>query len=293
MIFRLASLVAVIGILLALPVGAAPALASTVYGADGHAGGAQAGSSPIRFGGAALNPSTGKVALSGVARYSSVPASSGDDCYVKTEKNKRFKGYKPWHTTDPGKSYFADWLNQLYSVSRARYLTGEGYTYQVQFCAEGGGNTKNGWHQWFNGELMFYKSRIDSKIKWIWGKGVSSGGSVNTTLSFSVSQGPVNIGASTTVTTGVGTYEGDFGPDGHFSNFPKKLSKYDINRINTYFVSPHTWPWDGTSSFEGNTGQVVYEWPMHYAKTHTLYFEDGVQLHGFCATVTGICSTPW
>jgi|HubBroStandDraft_1064217.scaffolds.fasta_scaffold06963_6 hypothetical protein len=225
MLRRLAPVIAAIGLLPALTLGTVPGLASAVRGSGGRVSHVRLVSSPIQFGGAGLSPSTGKVTLSGAAHYSTASASSGDDCYVQTEKNKSFKGYKPWHTVDQGNSYFADWLDQLYSVSHARYLVGEHWTFQVQFCTEGGGNTDHSWNQWFDGELMFYQSRVDSKIKWIWGKGASSSGSVATTLSFSVAKGPVNIGASTTVTTGVGSYEGDFGPDGHFSDVPEKLDK--------------------------------------------------------------------
>lgn len=119
MLRRFAPVIPVVGLVAALALGASPGLASTVPGSHGRASHVHVVSSPIRFGGGALNPSTGKVTLSGAARYSDAPASSGDDCYIKTEKNKRFKGYKPWHTTDQGNSYYADWLDQLYSVSKA------------------------------------------------------------------------------------------------------------------------------------------------------------------------------
>jgi hypothetical protein len=269
-------------------------LASTLHRAHGRPHNSmEMGTAPIQTGGAVLTPSSGKLTLIGARRYRAHAASADGDCYIKTEKNKKFKGYKPWHTTEQGVSYITDWLNQLYSVSDARYLQGEHETFQVQFCAVGGGNTHHSWHEWFVGEALFYKSTSDRKIKWTWGKGASKSGGINTTLSFSVAKGPATIGASTTVTTGVGSYEGDFGSDGHFTNYPKKLVKYNLNRINTYFVSPHTWPWDGTSSFEGNTGQVVYEWSMSYARTHSLHFEDAVQIRGFCATALGVCSKPW
>src|SRR5580658_1392472 len=112
MLRRSTTVIALGGLILSLAVGAGPGMASTVRGAPGRAPHVRPVSSPIQFGGAALNPSTGKVTLSGAAKYSDAPASSGDDCYVKTEKNKRFKGYKPWHTVDQGESYYADWLNQ-------------------------------------------------------------------------------------------------------------------------------------------------------------------------------------
>ncbi len=138
-----------------------------------------------------LNPSTGKLALLGDARYRGTTSTAGD-CYVKTEKNSKFKGYAPWHTSEQGVSYVNDWLNQLYSVSDARFLAND-----------------------------------------------------------------------------------------------------NLNRINSFFVSPHTWPWDGTSNFEGNTGQVVYEWSMNYKRHHKFYFEDAAQIRGFCATALGVCSKPW
>jgi hypothetical protein len=32
---------------------------------------------------------------------------------------------------------------------------------------------------------------------------------------------------------------------------------------------------------------------MSYAHTHSLHFEDAVQIRGFCATALGVCSKPW
>lgn len=71
-----------------------------------------------------LYPATGKLKLTGAAHYltSAAPASTGSDCYVKTERNRKFKGYRPWHSAEQGKSFVIDWLNQLYSLSDARAL---------------------------------------------------------------------------------------------------------------------------------------------------------------------------
>ncbi len=245
---------------------------------------------PSQVAGATLNPRTGKLTLTGGASHHA-PADAAapeSQCYVKTEKNRKFKGYTPWHNSAQGTSHIFDWLNQLYSISDARYLSGH-FTYQVQFCSVGGGNTHNGWHEYFIGNALYVYQKADSKIKWTWGTGASKNGHIATSLNFSVAKGPVNIGASTTVTTGVGNYEGDFGEDGNFYRYPTNLKRYNLNRVNTYFLSPSSWPWDGTAHFEGNTGQVVYEWSMNYIRKHPPWFGDVADMKGFCAAVNG-CS---
>jgi hypothetical protein len=275
--------------------------ASLAFAAPPHQSSGSAGGRPVlavgsgQLAGAALYPATGKLRLTGAAHFlaPAAPASTGSDCYVKTEKNRKFKGYRPWHNTEQGKSFIIDWLNQLYSISDARFLQNEGKTYQVQFCSVGGGNTSHGWHQWFNGNALFYQAKSDHKIKWIWGTGTSSDGGIKTALSFSVAKGPVNIGASTTVTTGVGSYLGTFGEDDAFGSYPKSAKKYDLNRVNTYFLSPHNHIWDGTAHFEGNTGQVVYEWSMSYIRKHAVYFSDVVGIAGLCGELFGRCSKPF
>lgn len=41
---------------------------------------------------------------------------------------------------------------------------------------------------------------------------------------------------------------------------------------------------DGTGSFEGNTGQELYEWPE--ANTTTYYFNSFAEMHA-------LCGSPW
>jgi hypothetical protein len=94
-----------------------------------------------------------------------------------------------------------------------------------------------------------------------WGTGQSSSTEA-ISLNFQLAAGPASVGASVGVSPGVGTYGGDIGSDGRFTNYPGDWNQYKRNRVNAFFVSPHRWPWDGTNSYEGNTSEVLYEWPM-------------------------------
>jgi hypothetical protein len=209
------------------------------------------------------------------------PEAASADCYTKTEANSNLKGYTPWHTSASGTSFTYDWLDQLYSVSGARYLwNGKNWywTYQIQYCTSGGGEVINGYHMNFIGNAIMWEARdtTSAKISWTWGNGTT--GNPSSTLSFALTYGVAAIGASTQAPGG-GTFAGDLGNDGRFPGIAIP-SYWEAGRINTYWQSPANWPWDGTTGYAGNTGQVLYEWPMG---TQIGAFYSYTDLQAFCA----------
>ena len=204
-------------------------------------------------------------------------------CYTQTELNSNFKAYTPWHSARSGTSFSFDWLNQLYAIAYARRLYGSSgsayWTYQIQYCTSGGGQVFNGYHMNFAGNAIMWEATANNdnaKIGWKWPSGTS--GNPTSSLSFVVSYGPVSIG-STSQAPGGGTFTGDLGNDGRFPGIMVPDS-WQVDRANTYWVSPANWPWDGTEGFAGNTAQVLFEWPMG---THIGTFYSYADLQAFCA----------
>jgi hypothetical protein len=196
-------------------------------------------------------------------------------CVINTKANSNFRAYTPEVWGQSGNSYTNRWTFNGYSVDNARFVSGR-WTFQTEQCVTGGGTSWNSWHQYFNGA-----STTESGTQLLgqtWGTGVSNS-STSTTLNFNVSAGPVQIGASTTITPGVGSYTGSTGHDPNIVGYPYS-SGLDVNRVNANFVSPHSWVWDGTGSFEGNNGQALWETSESGASVSTYNF-IGMKL--FCA----------
>lgn len=179
--------------------------------------------------------------------------------------NSRIHAHTPWNDTASGNHETVDFMHEAYTVTNARKLYGGGgayWTFQDMVCSTGGGEpTANGYHVWFSGTAVALDRSNNDKIGAKWGKGESNS-TVSTTFNFSLSAGVATIGASVGIQPGVGSYEGDIANDGKFPGWKNSWDPNQYNRVNAFFISPHRWPWDGATSFEGNTSQALYEWPM-------------------------------
>lgn len=194
-------------------------------------------------------------------------------CIIDVQKNRNFRAYTPWHAAGSGSSWEIDYLGALYSVDDARFVSGHA-TFQATVCTAGGGTTSHAWHQYLDGGAIWYDGSADSWIGRRWANHQTNG-TVVSSLNFSVSAAPAQIGGSVGITVGSFTYTGDPGADPNIT--PSIKPAYNVNRINTFFVSASNHWWDGTGSFEGNTGQELYEWPE--ASTTTYYFNSFAELH--------------
>jgi len=72
-------------------------------------------------------------------------------CVVSNSGRPNLTVYQPWDLTGQGNSYYVQYLYHVYSIDFARYVSGVGYTFQVETCTTGGGDVWNDYHQWFNG----------------------------------------------------------------------------------------------------------------------------------------------
>ena len=147
------------------------------------------------------------------------------------------------------------WLLSPYSIKHARFLA-SGPTFQVEMCLVGSGHSWNYWHQWFDGGAIVLKYTTPLLIGSKWGTKVVNG-SANATLNFQLSKGVASIGGSTQVKN-YATHSGDTGGDPNLA-VPKAWQKYDINRVNAFYISSHDLFFQGTGSSEGNVGHALYE----------------------------------
>jgi hypothetical protein len=202
-------------------------------------------------------------------------------CIVETRRHAALIGYTPLTIYQEGNSYEFHWLIGPYAVQHARYLSGH-YTFQAELCMTGSGHTWNWYHQWFDGggDVQLYRQPL--LIGWNWGKGVVKG-SASAALSFQLSKGGVTIGGSTEISN-YGTHSGDTGHDPDMS-WPGSWNKYDVNRVNGFYSSAHTFIFQGTGSSEGNASQALSE----FASNGTVDFSygGGVTIRAFCAHLLG------
>jgi hypothetical protein len=140
---------------------------------------------------------------------------------------------------------------------------GKYWTFQDMLCSTGGGQSKTAYHLWFVGTAVTLAQTTDFELgRPKWGKGETKC-NVNISLGFSIAHGPASVTASAgNICLGGGTIGGDIGSDGRFGHYPSAWQNYQRNRVNAFWVSPHNWPWDGSTSYEGNDSEVLYEWPM-------------------------------
>src|SRR5258708_2683487 len=156
-------------------------------------------------------------------------------------------GYKPLAVHKGGRSHSMTWLLSPYSVKRARVLVGVGATFQVEMCIVGAGHSWNFWHQWFDGGAIVLRYTKPLMIGNKWGTRVVDG-AASATLSFQLSKGVASIGGSTQVKN-YATHSGDTGGDPNLT-VPKKWRKFNINRVNAFYISSHDVFFQGTGSNE-------------------------------------------
>ncbi len=91
----------------------------------------------------------------------------------------------------------------------------------------------------------------------------------------------MTIGGTTQVKN-YGTHAGDTGRDPNLP-VPRTWRKFDINRVNAFYVSSHDFIFQGTASAEGNVGHALYE----FVTGGTVNFG-----YGAATEIQAICSKP-
>jgi len=247
-------------------------VSGTAAGAAPASEKASASSSAI----AAAKPLNGTVGV--------VPDQSGYSCVVDVQKSKTVAAYEPMQLYHTARSYSVHWLVFPYSVTHARVVNSRDWTFQVQLCGTGGGNTWNVWDQYFDGLGMMLAYTTPKMIGWSWASKVNNG-TASASLNFEVNVGVVKIGGTDAV-SGYGTHSGNPGVNTNIG-WPSRWNKYDVNRMNTYYSSPHTFWYQGTSAFEGNVGHALYE----FVTNGTVNFSYGANwtIAAQCHRLVGTC----
>jgi hypothetical protein len=212
------------------------------------------------------------------AKVSRGPAAAGKyTCIIETKKHRNLVGYRPLTLHNGGRSHSMTWLLSPYSVKDARFLA-SGPTFQVEMCLVGNGHSWNYWHQWFDGGAIVLKYERPLLIGSKWGTKIVNG-EAKATLNFMLSKGAASIGGSTQVKN-YATHAGDTGGDPNLA-VPKTWNKYDINRVNTFYISSHDLFFQGTGSSEGNVGHALYEFDT--GGTVNFKYGGAIQVRAFCA----------
>ncbi len=201
-------------------------------------------------------------------------------CIIETKKHRKLVGYRPLTLHNGGRSHSMTWLLSPYSIKDARFLA-SGPTFQVEMCLVGSGHSWNYWHQWFDGGAIVLKYARPLLIGSIWGTKVVNG-AAKATLSFMLSKGAASIGGSTQVKN-YATHSGDTGGDPNLA-VPKAWLKYNINRVNAFYISSHDLFFQGTGSSEGNVGHALYEFDT--GGTVNFKYGAAIQVRAFCAEVS-------
>jgi hypothetical protein len=208
-------------------------------------------------------------------------ATSGFECVINVQKNSNLKFDGSWNYQNSGNSWTILWINDMYHVDDARYNSHtHTSTYQSMICSVGIGSVHNKYHEDFVGNAVFFEGTNQRIAGYKSGVGTTTVAHATSELNFKLDAGVAEIGGSTDVTAGSGTLSGDPLADGRFNTFPSKYAQWNTNRWNEYWHSPDTWTTDGTASPEGNSGEVLYEWPEPVG---TLSYHDYGEIDGFCA----------
>jgi len=100
-----------------------------------------------------------------------------------------------------------------------------------------------------------------------------------------VAQDPVTIGGSVNVQQ-QDNYSGNTGPNENMDPVLGSwvVPEWNINRVNSYYVSPHNFIWDGSQDFQGNTNQALFEYPQAGSPVGFWGVYDGTWvLRAFCS----------
>lgn len=205
-------------------------------------------------------------------------------CVITGGDRDGFVSFKPTYIEASSNRYYMSFINHYYKQNRARSLYIDG-TYQkskqFEHCSVGGAITKNGYklNRVFVSKTMATSARVRLGSNW---DTYSGDGQANATLSFNAGAGAFTIGGSTPV--GGGDEMG--GGNGPYEPSNDKLNSFAHNQTTAYWKSGNTWRWDGSTSWQGNVGHVLYELPQG-AKNPNFLTDAKVRMH--CGRAFGAC----
>jgi hypothetical protein len=196
-----------------------------------------------------------------------------------------FRAYGPLYFDSPkSKAYYYNYVYFRYMQRNARSLSGSHgryYTKQYEDCTTGGGHSKGG-NRLTRAVTGMSRTGATSIVKWAWGTKAHSG-VVKASLTFEVKAGPVTI-SGTDYIHDQDTLDGSLGGDKDL-DFTNISHNNENNQVDSFWESPDTFIWDGSTHFEGNVGQGLWEYPM---SAHAGTFAYGGNVAWICGHAFGI-----
>ena len=191
---------------------------------------------------------------------------SGYTCVKKTTQSSALHAYTPLHIDYSSTSWEIHYIDHIYSMNNARYVSG-GYTTQLEQCVIGGSRNKHSYQRMANTESEISIGASNNMlVGYRWGTAVDQG-TVSSALDFNVGAGKAtNISGSLPVSTG-GHEAGSLG-----SGLCGPVGPNSGNEVNGAWN--YTYPGYGTNDFKGNVSHGLYEWPVANKTAFTVHFSS-------------------
>ncbi|MFL6240550.1 MAG: hypothetical protein ACJ735_13765 [Actinomycetes bacterium] len=177
-----------------------------------------------------------------------------------------FMAYQPFYASMDETAYWVEYEYAPFQENNARYLYGEGETWQVEICQMGGGHSLNGWRL---NSVGTYTTDEDNAYRLISGSSGTYSGATRSTesrsLDFQLSGKVITISGSLSVDA---THR-QVGGQGDLT----QVRPYDVapqNAVYEYWDG-HDSPQDsfqGSDGYEGNVSHALWEFPMSQYETY-------------------------
>ena len=176
---------------------------------------------------------------------------SGYECVVDTKRGSNFRAHRPFHYDLSTDNWEVHTIFHIYSLTKARYLTGVGYTTQWESCTIGAARNKKALRRMAAyTQTVCINNSANKLIGRKWGSSVDSG-TIQASLGLEVATGPVKINGALPVTNG-GKFGGSNGEDDLISGCPNSG-----NQVNGTWTMDY--PGFGTRDPKGNVSHALYE----------------------------------
>jgi hypothetical protein len=195
---------------------------------------------------------------SDAASLRAVRPGGGYACVSNRPEDSQFRIYQPRYVSYLNRAEYVQFTYHLYKRSHARVVRNE-QRKQFEMCTVGGAHSRGGWRLTRVVSSFAAATAVPAIIGSLGGNHVDDNGVLQSSLDFAVDSGPITISASLTPSR-QNTFAWSQGPDKDLDL--GRHNRFAFNQVNTYWESPDTFIFDGSTQFQGNVGQGLYELPQ-------------------------------
>jgi hypothetical protein len=178
----------------------------------------------------------------------------GYACISNRPEDAEFRVYQPRYVSYLNRAEYVQFTYHLYKRSHARLVRNE-QRKQFEMCTAGGAHSRGGWRLTRVVSSFTAATPVATIIGSKGGNHVDENGVLQSSLDFAVDKGPITISASLTPSR-QNTFAWSQGPDKDLDL--GRHNRFAFNQVNTYWESPDTFIFDGSTQFQGNVGQGLY-----------------------------------